>query len=265
MEVIVLGADGTYPSPGGACSGYLVREGGFTLWMDAGNGTLARLQEHVPLEKVDAVFLSHLHPDHCVDIYPFYYALRFHPDGPLPHVPVYGPPGAVDGLGGLFMEESRRAFGEVFSWRTLGPGDVAEAGPLRLTVFPSVHSAPNLTLRVEAGGRVLCYSGDTGASPDLVRAARGADLFVCEASWQEVDPPRDPIHLRARETGRAAREAGAARLALTHIWPRHDPSVSVEEAAGEFAGPIEVAARGAVVALTRASRWSPRRTARWSL
>src|SRR5687767_4400840 len=72
MELTVLGACGTYPGPGGACSGYLLQHEGFNLWMDAGHGTLSELQKHIPVSEVDAVFLSHAHPDHFVDMYPFF-------------------------------------------------------------------------------------------------------------------------------------------------------------------------------------------------
>ena len=75
MELTILGADGTYPRAHSACSGYLLQHDGFNLWMDAGNGTLSLLQEHISLEQVDAIFVSHAHVDHCADIYPFFYQL----------------------------------------------------------------------------------------------------------------------------------------------------------------------------------------------
>lgn len=242
MELIVLGADGTYPSPGGACSGYLVREGGFSLWMDAGNGTLGRLQQHIGIADVGAVFLSHLHPDHCVDLYPFFYALRFHGEAPIRELPVFAPPGAREALGGLFMDEARAKLGEVFTWHEVAPGDAIEIGPFRVSTFEGAHTTTNLMARLTAAGRALCYTGDTGPAPAVARAAEGADLFLCEASWQDADEGDRPIHLRARQAAAAAREAGAARLVLTHIWPRLDPAVSLAQASEEFSGPTDLAA-----------------------
>lgn len=243
MELTVLGANGTYPDRGGACSGYLLRHEGFSMWMDAGNGTMGRLQEHVEVDRVGAVFLSHLHPDHCADLYPYFYALSFHPDRPR-GVPLFGPAGAQETLARLLSADALRDFGEVFAWRTLAAGDEVEVGPFRMRVFPSRHTVENLTVRVEGGGKALCYSGDTGPNPDLARAAEGVDLFLCEASWQEGDKPTlPPIHLRAKEAGAAARAAGAGRLGLTHIWPRHDLETSRGEASEEFPGAVDLAVR----------------------
>jgi ribonuclease BN (tRNA processing enzyme) len=244
MDLTVLGASGTYPSRGGACSGYLLRHDGFSMWMDAGSGTLGRLQEHVPIEDVGALFLSHVHADHCVDLYTFFYALFFHPDGPRHGVTIIAPPGTRDFLGQLMGDDARRDFGTLFEWRELRAGDESEVGPFRMRMYDAVHSAENLTVRIEADDKTFCYSGDTGPNDELPRAAEGADLFLCEASWQECDKPIvAPIHLRAMETGAVAKAAGVDRLVLTHIWPRHDLDVSHSEAAEHFGGPIELAAR----------------------
>lgn len=237
MDLTVLGANGTYPTKGGACSGYLVRHDGYALWMDAGNGTLARLQEHVAIREVDSVFLSHAHPDHCADIYPFFYAILLDPK----RVPVYAPPGVLDRLITLIGEDSRDAFTTLLDWRVLAPGDVLEAGPFTLEAFESVHTTENATVRARADGRVLCFSGDTGPNPHLARAAREADLFLCEASWLDSDAAAAPIHLRAREAGEAAREAGAARLVLTHVWPRNDLSRTRAEAGEAYGADVELA------------------------
>lgn len=242
MRLNVLGADGTFPGPGGACSGYLLQQDGFPLWIDAGTGTLARLQYHVQLEEVGAIFLSHMHPDHCVDLLPYFYAVMYgcgRPGG----MPIVAPAGVRDTLAHLLGEHARARFGDYFDWRELAPGDETEVGPFRLEVFDSRHPAPNLAVRVSAGGDTLCYSGDTGPSEFLPRAADGAALFLCESSWQDADDGDPSIHLRAREAGRAAREANVRRLVLTHVWPRHDLEVSRAQAAEEFGGPIDLAAR----------------------
>lgn len=246
MRLTVLGACGTYPVPDGACSGYLLEHDGFRLWVDAGSGTLAELQRHTPITGVDAVFISHLHPDHWIDLYPFLYALSFHPDAPR-GVPIYGPHAAEETFGRLVSGDTKERFGPVFDWRGLGYDDELEIGPFRLHLFPSAHGIENLTMRASAGGATFCYSGDTGPNEHLPLAAKGADLFLCEASWQRgSDSGLPPIHLRAGEAGEAARDAGAGLLVLTHIWPHFDQARSVEEAAAVFAGRIEAAATGRV-------------------
>jgi ribonuclease BN (tRNA processing enzyme) len=133
----------------------------------------------------------------------------------------------------------------VFDIQEVDVGDVTEVGPFRLKLFDSVHSAKNLSMRVEAEGVVFCYSGDTGPNAELAAAARNADLFLAEATWQrDTKVAIDPIHCRAHEAGEAAAKAGAGRLMLTHVWPGLDLQRSREEAAGAFRGPVAVARAG---------------------
>ncbi len=245
MKLTVLGSCGTYPVPGNACSGYLLTHDGFTLWMDAGSGTLANLQQHTGIDRVDAVAISHMHADHFTDLYPFLYAVEFGPWGPR-RIPILSPRNGPDLFGRILGGQSDgKQFPKVFDWAAVEPGEESDVGPFRIRTFPAAHSIENLTMRIEAGGSVLCYSGDTGPNPALALAAQGADLFVCEASWQDGESAiSQPIHLTARQAGLAAAEAGVDRLVLTHIWPHYDRSRSLEQAASEFDGVVEAAHAG---------------------
>lgn len=244
MELIVLGANGTYPRAGGACSGYLVRHDGFTLWMDTGHGTLAHLQEHVAVTDVDAVFISHAHPDHFVDIYPFFYSMFWREDRKQ-QVPVYGPQMAHTRMSRLLTpRDGQDDFNTQLPWNDFRAGQTIELGPLRMTAFDSAHSCTNVCLRIEAGGKVLTYTGDTGPHPDLAKAATDADLFLCEASWLDAERSiPEPIHLRAGEAGEIATQAGAKHLVLTHVWPHNDMNLVMEQAGARFDGPLEIAER----------------------
>jgi len=238
VELTTLGADGTYPTQHGACSGYLVRHDGFTMWMDAGNGTLSKLQRHATFGDVDAIFLSHAHPDHCADLYPFFYALLME----RRTVPVFTARGVRDKLITLIGEDSRARFTSLLDWHEMSPGDVGEAGPLRIEAFDAAHSTANVTARISAAGKTLCYSGDTGPNEHLGKAAAGADVFLCEASWLESDiGMMDPIHMTARQTGEVARAADVGRLVLTHVWPRNDRTAVLEQAAAGYGAEPELA------------------------
>ncbi len=242
MDLTVLGACGTYPRAGGACSGYLVQHDGFTLWMDAGHGTLAQLQQHVKVTDVDAIFISHAHPDHFVDIYPFFYSMFWRPDR-KPSVPVYGPRMAHERMSRLLTpRDGKDHFETQLPWTNFVAGETIEVGPLRMTAFESAHSCTNVCLRIEAGGKTLTYTGDTGQHPALAKAASEADLFLCEASWVEDERSiPEPIHLRAREAGEIAASAAVKHLVLTHVWPHNDMDLVLEQAAGAYAGPLEIA------------------------
>ena len=151
MKLTILGGHGTFPVAGGACSGYLLEHDGFRLWMDAGNGTLGKLLEHCEFADVDAVWISHAHADHSVDLYPFFYRLLAREQPP---VPVFAPTGVKEKLASLIGEDSLEAWVRVLDWRAFDPGATTEIGPFALQGFASQHSAPNTIVRVTANGRV---------------------------------------------------------------------------------------------------------------
>ena len=132
---------------------------------------------------------------------------------------------------------------EEFDFISYGPGAV-QYGPFRVTVRQVVHPVTAYALRVEAGGRTLAYSGDSGVCPGLEDTARNADLFLCEASFMEGAPNPPDLHLTGAEAGRTATEAGSHRLLLTHIPPWHDPDKVLAEAVGTYDGPVELARPG---------------------
>ncbi|MEO7351952.1 MAG: MBL fold metallo-hydrolase, partial [Marmoricola sp.] len=98
--------------------------------------------------------------------------------------------------------------------------------------------------RVEAGGSTLAYSGDSGVCHALQDTARGADIFLSEASFLEGVPNPPDLHLTGAEAGRTATDAGSRRLLLTHIPPWHDPQKVLAEAMGAYDGPVELATPG---------------------
>ena len=112
-------------------------------------------------------------------------------------------------------------------------------------MFPVAHPVEAYAIRVEAAGRCLAYSGDTGPCVGLVDAAHDADLLLCEASWQDADALPANLHLTARQAALHADKAGVDRLLLTHLLPWLRPDVSVEQAAVAFAGPLGLATTGA--------------------
>ena len=245
MRLTVLGCSGTYPAPGSPCSGYLVEHDGFRLVLDMGNGALGRLQEHCDVHDVDAVWISHLHGDHCLDLVPWSYALRYHPAGQRAPLPVYGPPGLAERVASAYEAPPQDGLAEVYDYTVVGEGS-RTIGPFTVTAAPVTHPVEALAVRLTAAGRSLVYSGDTGRSDALVALAQGCDLLLCEASWASDPEPPPGIHLTGREAGEHAAGAGAAQLVLTHLMPYADPDVVLGEARETFAGPIVLARSGDV-------------------
>lgn len=239
----MLGCSGTFPGPASACSGYLVEHDGYRLVVDLGAGALGMLQRHVGLLDVDAVYVSHLHADHCIDLVAYSYARRYHPSGVPAPLPVYGPAGTRERIFASFDEPPANGLEDVYDFREVAPS-THQLGPLTVTAARVNHPVECHGLRIEADGRTLTYSGDTGESQALVELASGADLLLCEASWASAaDNPPD-LHLSGRQAGEHAAKAGAQRLLLTHIVPWADRDVIEREAAEAFGGRTELARCG---------------------
>lgn len=237
-RVTVCGSAGTHPGPGRGCSGYLLRDEGLCLALDIGNGSLPNLQQRCDVAHLDAVLLSHLHPDHFADIYGLYYALRFHPDGER-EIDIHAPAGAEDHIARLLRDDSKPAFGTVCRFHEAAAGDTLDIGPARIELFRSAHPIECLASRITIGGRVVAYTGDSGPTDDLLPCARDADLLIADATWLERDRPLpEGIHMTGREAGQLAADAGVRRLLLSHILPTNDPAATAAEAAAVFDGEI---------------------------
>ncbi len=243
MELTVLGCGGTWPDSGGATSGYLLRHDGFTLMLDAGSGTLARLTDTIPMGEIDAVVVTHAHPDHFVDLYPLFYARHYAGLG-TEGLPLYCPDGFFDTFAGLVSVESRDALKIAFDVRPLTHGATFETGPFSVRAGEMAHIGVHaLGYRLEANGSTLTYTGDTGPTEHLVDLAKGSDVLLSEATWQD-SMDLLPFHLSARQAGEYATASGVGTLVLTHIWPSLDKSVSLQEASAAFEGPIAIAVEG---------------------
>jgi ribonuclease BN (tRNA processing enzyme) len=236
LRVTVLGSSGTYPGPGQACSGYLVRSPSATLIVDLGSGTLAALQRHVAIADLDAVVLSHEHPDHWLDLPILRNAMRYVLD--LADLPVYGTAGTLAAARVLIgqLEPTLR-------WHTVDESSRVTVGDLSLRFSRTDHPVETLAVRVDGAGRSLLYSADTGPAWDGHGVGGGVDAFLCEASFPPEAENRHQ-HLSARQAGALATAVGAARLVLTHVTPGVDPADQRRRAAAAFDGPIELAAPG---------------------
>lgn len=234
MELTVLGCSGTYGAPaGGACSGYLLRSGATTVWLDCGSGTLVNLAHHVPIEELDGIVVSHSHVDHWMDLTGYLYACRY--GFKRSAVPVFAAPLVQDRLDSVVGDAT-----DVFEWSTVDEHRTVSIGEIAFRFSRTDHPVPTLAVEAQADGKRIVYSADTG--PGWSPAAFDpADLLVIEASYQDASPP-NPVHLTARQAGEIGRASHARRLMLTHLFPRIDPMISVAEASDAFGRDVILAA-----------------------
>jgi ribonuclease BN (tRNA processing enzyme) len=245
MRLTVLGCAGSFPGPEAPCSSYLVDADGFRLLLDFGTGAISTLQRFCGLYSIDAILLSHLHPDHMLDASQYVITRRYAPGGPLPALPVYAPVAAPERLAAAYGGPDEPALTDVYTFYALQPGTFP-IGPLQVTVDRVNHPVETYGVRLEHKGRVLAYSADTAPCEALIRLAQGADVFLCEASYLDgADNPPD-IHLTGREAGEHATKAAVGRLLLTHLvtaWGSE--ALTLEAASQSFDGDIDVVRPGA--------------------
>lgn len=238
MRLTVVGCSGSYPGPDSAASCYLVEHDGYRVLLDLGNGALGPLQRHVGLDEIDAVLISHLHSDHYIDLCSYYVVRRYHPAGPYPPLPVVGPARTGGQLARAY-DVDPDGFAGVFDFRTHEP--VTEVGPFRVTTARVAHPVETYGIRLETGGRVLTYSGDSGMCDALPGLAAGADVLLAEASFVTGEDNPPDLHLTGREAGAVAAAAGVGRLVVTHVPPWYSRDHAAAEASETYQGPVSAA------------------------
>ncbi len=250
----VVGCSGSFAGPDSPASSYLVRaEHEGRTWqvvLDIGAGALGALQRHIDPRDLDAVVLSHLHPDHCIDLCGLYVVQRYHPDGPSRPLPVYGPTGTGKRMSEAYGLDDPHAMDTEFDYRDLVHAEPIVIGPFTVTPYAVNHPIEAYGLRVEADGAVLAYTGDTDVCEALTPLMTGASLVLADSAFVEGRDTAAGIHMTGATCAQAATTAGGVqRLMLTHIPAWNDPQVCREQAEAVLEGEVELAAPGATYEL----------------
>ena len=254
MQLTVIGCAGSYPVPSSPASCYLITTHDATIVADLGNGALGPLQAAVDLTQIDAIVISHLHADHCIDLTALYGRLRYSPVPLTKRIPVYGPAGLSKRLRLAYSSQGDKDLTDIFEFRRLNPNTAFRVGSVQVSCAEVAHPGDSYALRFESDGRSLTYSGDTGECEALVRLAHESHIALFEAACLEPQPGQPPLaadlHMSGVGAGRMARRSQSDRLILTHFvgWNEHDGQHARElaEARTEFLGDIDVARQGAV-------------------
>ncbi|GMA39051.1 metal-dependent hydrolase [Mobilicoccus caccae] len=234
------------PGPASPASCYLVQtESQGRTWsiaLDLGNGSTGPLRAFIDPIDLDAVVLSHLHPDHCLDVCSLYVALNYTPGRSRDsRMPLYAPAGAPDRLARAYGVEQPESLESHYEFATLVSREAFTVGPFTITPVPVFHPVEAYGLRVEAGGVVLAYTGDTDLCPELTELCADADLVLADCAFVDGRDEASGVHMSGSKAARAALDAGARRLMLTHIPAWNDPEVCRAQAAALWPGEVEIA------------------------
>jgi ribonuclease BN (tRNA processing enzyme) len=245
LELTVLGAGPAYTNRAGATgAAYLVRGWGAAVLLDLGQGSFPRLAAAIEPSRLDAVVISHLHPDHFIDLISLrhYLAYQF---SPRRRLPVLGPTGLADRIDALHA--SPGFTGEALDCEQLG-GEPQQIGGLTLDAALVTHTEESYAMRLAGPtGPGLVYSGDCGDADDLAPLIRAGDTLLVEVSFGAGPVPTDALHLDAPGIARLVRATHPGRVLLTHLQMGFDPDAAVAIVAGASAAPVTLVAPGDVV------------------
>lgn len=248
MELIVLGAGPAYTNrPGALGSGYLVAHDGAAVALDLGQGTFTELAGVTEPSRLAAVLISHLHPDHFIDLVPLRHYLRYEFRPPR-RVAVIGPAGLAERLDALHAEPGFSA--EALDVAALAPGRLG-VGPFLVEAARVAHTADSYAVRLSTAddGPGLVYSGDCGRVADLVDLVRPGDVVLAEVSFGTARVPEGAWHLNADDIVELTRLARPGRVLLTHLQMGFDPAAVLARVRAAYAGPVRFVTRGERIGL----------------
>ncbi|PMC76577.1 MBL fold metallo-hydrolase [Brachybacterium sp. UMB0905] len=247
MRITVIGCCGSFAGPDGAASSYLLEheDASGRTWrilLDLGSGAFGPLQRVLDPADLDAVIISHLHPDHYLDVTGLEVFWAYHERDDLGTLPIHAPAelpdriAAVLGRNGIIPDGVSCA---PFEHHVLADAERFTIGPLSFEPRLVIHPVEAYGFRITDGTSTLVYSGDSDECPALDELAADADLFLCEAGYIEGrDDHFTGVHLTGKRAGECAQRAGVKQLALTHVPAWTDPQIPLAEAREQYTGPI---------------------------
>lgn len=248
MRLTILGCSGSMSGRHSAASSYLVqaedRDGRlYSVTLDFGPGAMGQLLNYLDPAELDAMFISHLHADHCADIVGMQVYRRWFPSGPLSQIPVYSPQDGLERTRHIGGDSEEETYAGEFDFRQLRAGDRFVIGPMIFETFAAEHTVECLGVRITApsengGEATLAYTGDTDICDTEIEMARGVDVLLSECAYEDERDTVRGIHMTGSRAGTLAQEAGAKKLLLTHLQPWTDPEKVRRDAHNIYSGPI---------------------------
>ena len=233
MKVTIIGCDGAYPRVNGATSAYLVEDNETKVLLDCGSGSIARLQNHIDLNELDGIVISHYHRDHYADLECMQYAVMIDTNLKLREKPllIYGP-----------GNEEILQYKDFCIGKSYKGMESFNIGSLTFTTALNKHTIESYGIKVmNEDGETLLYTGDTAYHDELEVFVNGVNLLIAEASSYEYQRGMLSGHMTAGEAAILAERGGVDTLILTHLPHYGDIEKLVDEAKEFYNGEVILA------------------------
>ena len=244
MQLIVLGSGTSVFHPRRAAAGFWLETQAGSILLDCSADAPHRMaEENLAWRNLDAIWISHLHLDHCAGLAPFLFGIKWAPgigDRKKP-LRIFGCEGIGKLLKAIDDSQNYKLFDQNFAIEIHEFGPTGERHTFDLLtgltaeILSTPHRAESLAIRLtDQSGATLVYTSDTGFSEAVADFARDADLLILECSFYCDKPTRK--HLELADAMRIAKLAEPKQLLLTHLYPEWDNIDLESEARKLWAG-----------------------------
>lgn len=242
VKLTIVGFWGGYPKVNEASTGYVLEHEGFQLLIDCGSGVLAKMQNFIQPEELDAVIISHYHADHIADIGVLQHArlIQGFLGKTVPELPIYGHQEDE-------QEFSKLTHKNITEGIVYDPQKTLNVGPFEVQFLRTNHPVPCFAMRISAGGKTLVYTADTSFKEEFIPFSKDADLLLAECNFYSNQDGKNAGHMNSTDVGKLATLANVKQVILTHLPHYGELTQLVNEASQEFNGSISLAEYGKIV------------------
>lgn len=218
-EVVFIGTSDAFGAGGRRQSAVLVRGPRGAFLLDCGATTNTGLSDlGIQRNEIETILVSHFHADHFAGI-PLFLLAAIYEDRRTTPLRIAGPPDVeqrVSELARAMGHPIERQMPFALDFTEVPEGSRFEIGPASVESFETQHQleANPHGYRVTAGGPTVVYSGDTGWFDALPQRAAGADLFICECTYEQSELD---FHLNHELLVDRKHEFDCGRMILTHL------------------------------------------------
>ncbi|MDQ0214775.1 ribonuclease BN (tRNA processing enzyme) [Oikeobacillus pervagus] len=241
MKLTIVGHWGGFPKVNEASSGYIIEENGYHLLVDCGSGVLSLLQNFLSPEEIDAVILSHHHPDHMTDIGVLQHALLIgkHLGKSVSTLPIY-----AHSENHLFPTLTYK---DLTTGMVFNPNECLQIGPFSILFLKTIHSVSCYAMRIEANGKSIVYTADSAYQDAFVSFSRNCDILLCESNFYDGMDATKAGHMTSTDAGKLASLAAVNTLILTHLPHFGDLNELKKEAEQRYSGKVLLAEKGLTI------------------